>query len=193
MSPVDLSPGRLGWARGTSDWFLDRWCRLWCELSVLDRLVPVDMTGIVTVCLCNGRGVSSREIGTEWNNEVIPEVIRIEGHGCSSRAPDVPITIDMTGDGGNGAVWVASTQLVLDASLVDCKDAVDWCHSSRYGCMDMVHLWLEWDVIGYWEFIPWCCCVKPDSKDDGESKKKSAGYQGAGYDDSIVVLHEGSR
>lgn len=76
--------------RGTGDWFLDGQHWLWCELSVPDRLVPVNVAGIVAVCFCNGSGVLSREIGTEENGKVVsddarsPEDIGIKGHGCSS-------------------------------------------------------------------------------------------------------------
>ncbi len=77
----------------------------------------------------------------------------------------------------------------------DCKDTVDWCHSSRYGCVDG-RSWLEQDVIvsGHGVYLlidndsggPFSSqqsVVKPDGEDDG------AGCQRCGYNDSIVLLH----
>lgn len=65
----------LGWSsNGFHDWLY----RLWCELPVLDGLIPLDDAGIL--CGAGGRGSviggagSSREVGGIWDVKVIPEV-----------------------------------------------------------------------------------------------------------------------
>lgn len=75
------------------------WFRLWHELVILDRLVSMDDAEVVlgygVVC---GEGFvpPGQEIGADENSKVIPELIRIEGHGWCSWCPWVPIMIDAT-------------------------------------------------------------------------------------------------
>ncbi len=87
-------------------------------------------------------------------------------------------------------IWL-NTVLHLSSN---CKDAVDWCRSSQYGCMDG-HSWLEWDVIvsgcrvyllidndgrggiGYLYSLQWSV-VKPDGEDESGGEKDGTGCQG---------------
>ncbi len=81
----DWPPCRL--TRWSSNW-------LWCELPVLYRLIPLDDAGIVILeGLC-----STREVGTEEDGKIIPEVVRIEwGWGWCSLNPCIPVMIDTAG------------------------------------------------------------------------------------------------